>query len=419
MGIYTNAAFGGYTSSNYTSVEPFKGDHFNYHELGIIAAAESAANQNAFMKAIALNELAAMEQYGNTDVLYESVSIKGIFEKIKAFFKKIIEKVHKIFHTFVAKMSSWFGNNTNFAKKYEKEIVKNWSQISNDFEFKGYHFTGIPGSKEAGIDFKDAEKTSSNNRKTCMDGVLNGTETLADYLNGVVSTCKEELAKDRDRLDEIKEEYRSAWVINIAAKCRINENTPDKLDANEYTEELFKLFRNGQDSKEDFNKSKILDSYGGSISGMMTFIKDFDKIKHSLESSEKSFTDSVDKLISNVDKAANDILKQNRDEQKTVNDNTKSPAEKQSAKKAIEDNETVVQASSFYQTIMGFSKECGIQAFSALLQATKDACTQAKEIAVKVIGMNKKMTESTDYSSSYNESANTFGGDFISAVKLV
>ena len=419
MGIYTNAAFGGYTSSNYTSVEPFKGDHFNYHELGIIAAAESAANQNAFMKAIALNELAAMEQYGNTDVLYESVSIKGIFEKIKAFFKKIIEKVHKIFHTFVAKMSSWFGNNTNFAKKYEKEIVKNWSQISNDFEFKGYHFTGIPGSKEAGIDFKDAEKTSSNNRKTCMDDVLNGTETLADYLNGIVSTCKEELAKDRDRLDEIKEEYRSAWVINIAAKCRINENTPDKLDANEYTEELFKLFRNGQDSKEDFNKSKILDSYGGSISGMMTFIKDFDKIKHSLESSEKSFTDSVDKLISNVDKAANDILKQNRDEQKTVNDNTKSPAEKQSAKKAIEDNETVVQASSFYQTIMGFSKECGIQAFSALLQATKDACTQAKEIAVKVIGMNKKMTESTDYSSSYNESANTFGGDFISAVKLV
>jgi len=69
MGIYTNHAFSGYSSSDYTSVEPFKGDHFNYHELGIIAAAESAANQNAFMKAIALQELASMEQYGNTDVL--------------------------------------------------------------------------------------------------------------------------------------------------------------------------------------------------------------------------------------------------------------------------------------------------------------------------------------------------------------
>ena len=141
MGIYTN--FSGYSSSDYTSVEPFKGDHFNYHELGIIAAAESAANQNAFMKAIALQELASMEQYGNTDVLYESVNIKGIFEKIKAFFKKIIEKIHKIFHTFVANMQSWFGNNKSFAQKYEKEVIKNWSKVSNDWEFKGYKFTNI------------------------------------------------------------------------------------------------------------------------------------------------------------------------------------------------------------------------------------------------------------------------------------
>ena len=119
MGIYTNHSNSYYASSDYRDVEPFRGEHFNYHELGIIAAVESAHNRDEFMKAIALSELASVEQYGTDQVFYESVNISGIFEKIKAFFKKIIEKIHKIFHTFVAKMSSWFGNNKDFAKKYE------------------------------------------------------------------------------------------------------------------------------------------------------------------------------------------------------------------------------------------------------------------------------------------------------------
>lgn len=420
MGIYTNTAFSGYSSSDYTSVEPFKGDHFNYHELGIIAAAESAANQNAFMKAIALQELASMEQYGTTEVLYESVNIKGIFEKIKAFFKKIIEKIHKIFHTFVAKMASWFGNNTNFAKKYEKEIVKNWSQISNDFEFKGYHFTGIFRTKESGVEFKDETKADSNTIKTSLDEVLAGTKTLEAWLNEKnASTTKEDIAKDRDHLDDIKDTKRAVWINTIKSEwCKdTSGSNSTKLDSKEFTEELFKVFRNGQDSKEDFNKSKILDSYGGSVNGMMGFIKDFDKIKSSLEKSEKSFTDGMEKLISNMNKAENELIKKNSEESKTANSSNSSDAEKEAAKKAINDNEAIVQASSFYQTIVGFDKECGIQAFSALLQATKDACTQAKEIAVKVIGLNKKMTESVDYSDGYTSTA--FGGDFISSVKLV
>ena len=153
MGIYTNYS-GSNISSNYTQVEPFVGENFNYHELGIRAASEIAANHNAFMKSIALSELAAFEQTGSTDVLYESVDFKGIFEKIKMFFKKIIEKIHKIFHTFIAKMSSWFGGNASFAKTYEKEVVKGWGNVKNDWEFKGYHFTNIAETKEGVIIFR-------------------------------------------------------------------------------------------------------------------------------------------------------------------------------------------------------------------------------------------------------------------------
>lgn len=425
MGIYTNAAFGGYSSSNYTSVEPFKGDHFNYHELGIIAAAESAANQNAFMKAIALQELASMEQYGNTEVMYESVNVKGIFEKIKAFFKKIIEKIHKIFHTFVAKMASWFGNNRDFAKKYEKEIVKNWSQISNDFEFKGYVFKFVPGTKGevsfAGLSREDL-KEKIDTQKTELDGVIADPGTLKTFLGGYSKIdVDEDVRKTRDKLDDIKDGIRADWIKKIKS-----DYSGTSLDSKEYTEELFKVFRSGEDSKDDMNKSKVLESYGNSVNGMMSFIREFDKIKTEIEKGERTFTKGIDDIISKLNKAEDELVKENRDNSKKVNDNTAendtngNPSTVgQNAKKAIADNETIIGVSSLIQSVVGFEKECGVQAFSALLQATKDACTQAKEIAVKVIGLNKKMTESADYSSDGNTTSTAFGGDFISAVKLV
>jgi len=406
MGIYTNAVFNnGYSSSDYTSVEPFKGDHFNYHELGIIAAAESAANQNAFMKAIALQELASMEQYGNTDVLYESVNIKGIFEKIKAFFKKIIEKIHKIFHTFVAKMQSWFGNNKSFAQKYEKEIIKNWSKVSNDFEFKGWKFKKDALIKEAS-ESKDALNTATeygNKMKELLSG-----HTLSSVIDGYDGSDDTMAKKLRDDFDDIKDHIRKQIIEKgIAGDITVEKGAG--LDSKEFTEELFKLFR--EEDKTDLSKSDVTEMYGGSINSMMVFIKDYDKIKTNLEKSEKKITSGIDKLISNMNKAENDLIKDNRDESKK-DANTRDTDK-------INKNEAIIQVSSIYQSVWGFVKECDVQFFSAQLQAVKDACSQAKEIAVKVIGLNKKMTESADYSDDGNTTSTAFGGDFISSVKLV
>lgn len=417
MGIYTNPAFSGYSSSNYTSVEPFKGDHFNYHELGIIAAAESAANQNAFMKAIALQELASMEQYGNTDVLYESVNIKGIFEKIKAFFKKIIEKIHKIFHTFIAKMASWFGNNKSFAQKYEKEVIKNWSKVSNDFEFKGWKFKKDKLLKEVG-ESKNTLKVSTEYGELLKNALGNGSTLTSLFEDGITSTEEANIKKLRDDLDDVKEHIRKQIIDNGSIDFIPDIEKGPGLDAKEFTEELVKLFRD--EDKDDLSKSAVVEMYGGSINSMMTFIKDYEKIKTNLEKSEKKITSGIDKLISDMNKAENDLIKDNRDESKkeAPKDASNPTAEERNDTK-IKGNEAIVQTSSIYQSIWGFIKECNIQFFSAQLQAVKDACSQAKEIAVKVIGLNKKMTESADYSNNGYTTSTAFGGDFISSVKLV
>ena len=420
MGIYTNYS-GSNISSNYTQVEPFVGENFNYHELGIRAASEIAANHNSFMKSIALSELAAFEQTGSTDVLYEAVDIKGIFEKIKMFFKKIIEKIHKIFHTFIARMSAWFGGNASFAKTYEKEVVKGWGNVKNDWEFKGYHFTHISETK-ADTDSKFSVMIEGDGgaeqgiKKKLTNLIASG---LAEFIKNSSSSDLQALLSDdtadknkndtaitavREKMDDIKDAMRFSIVQSI----RDGHGLPttikadfkgSKYDSSEYTEELFKVFRNEEDSKESFEKKDVLASYGGSVAGMMTYIKEFDKIKTKTESAERKITKAIDKLIDDVSKAQNANIKEMKD------DKTKTTL-----------NEYLVQMSSLYQTIYSAASEYVTQAFSAYLQAQKEACTQAKEIAVKVIGQSKKMTESYDYSSeeTYNN-----GFDFISSVKLI
>ena len=425
MGMYTN--FSGYhsASTDYTEVQPFVGESFNYHELGIMAATEMAANESAFMKGIALSELRAVEESGDTDVLYESVNFKGIFDKIKMFFKKIIEKIHKIFHTFVAKMSAWFGGNSSFAKSYEKEVIKKWANVKSDWEFKGYKYSHVFGDSAAsGAEtFKitiegEIDGTSS---KTGLKNLISGATSLSDIYGGDllsdandVNDAKDDLSKFREKLDDYKEKMRGAIVKDIASGSGITTTLslgkPDAstsgisaLDSSEFTDELFKVFRSGEDSKEDIPKDKILAMYGGSISSMMTYIKEFDKIKKKSETTERKLTGAIDKLISDMDKAQNELIKAAKDAEKDKEFIT--------AK-----NEYIVQISAVYQSLYGAASEYLTQAFSAMLQAQKEACTQAKEIAVKVISQSKKMTESYDYDS---DSYANEGFDFISNVKLI
>lgn len=480
MGIYTNYT-GGYGTSfvgNYTQVEPFVGESFNYHQLGIIAASEINANHNAFMKSIALSELAAIEQTGDTDVLYESVNIKGIFEKIKMFFKKVIEKIHKIFHTFMAKLQSWFGDTKDFATKYEKEVIKNWSQVSNDWDFKGYRYDNVIKTKTGSDEIKATCTTGSDALKnfvtngnlaatltamgdhtytvrlddgngadtldamdskhllktlvardsskvpdnkfvtvpTDRNSLKNGdTITLKDNINVTKGTGTNNALQDsdihkiREKMEDIKDDMRKAVIEGLKDTntfktiIPVNFETPSGINAKEYSEELFKFFRNGEDSKDNLEKKDIQESYGGSISAMMGFLKDYKKITNDISIAEKKLTKGYDSLIKKMDKEENDLIKANKTESNKAN---------------VQKNEFIVQLSSMYQSIYSGLSECITEAFAAWMTATKDACTQAKEIAVKVINLSKKMTESYDYS--YDDDRSYDGGyDFISSVKLV
>jgi hypothetical protein len=419
MGIYTNRSFGSYVS-DYRDVEPFVGEHFNYHELGIIAASESAANNNAFMKAIALGELASVEQCGSDRMFYEAVDFGGIVNSIKKFFQKIIEKIHKIFHTFIAKMASWFGSSEAFAKKYEKEIIDNWNKVSNDWEFKGYKFINTITGKGSGIkgDAKNAIESSDNDVKSFLNAKDESSFTAAmdklvkkkngDAEENTTHSGQMEKGGDmlkkvdaaRDKFDNLKNNIREKIItamksngIRGALQTSFNiDNINDGgFDAKEYTQELFKVFRNDKDSAEELKLSDL----GSTAHETVAFLKDFPKIKTEIEEAEKAMTKSIQDLINAIDKVG-DAKSKGSDA-----DNVKEP---------------FVRLCNFYKDVWGFIKEAETEAFGALLEATKNQCTQAKEICVKVIGLSKKMTKNESYN--YSNGSNNFGS-FIENVKLV
>ena len=419
MGIYTNRSFGSYVS-DYRDVEPFVGEHFNYHELGIIAASESAANNNAFMKAIALGELASVEQCGSDRMFYEAVDFGGIVNSIKKFFQKIIEKIHKIFHTFIAKMASWFGSSEAFAKKYEKEIIDNWNKVSNDWEFKGYKFTNTITGKGSNIkgdakntfegtkeikDFLNAKDESTFT--AAMDKLVkkkNGDAEADTTHSGQMEKGGDMLAKvdaARDKFDNLKNNIREKIVTAmkeasgirgaLQASFNIDNINDGGFDAKEYTQELFKVFRNDKDSAEELKLSDL----GSTAHETVAFLKDFPKIKTEIEEAEKAMTKSIQDLINAIDKVGN---------------------AKSKGSDADDVKEPFVRICNFYKDVWGFVKEAETEAFGALLEATKNQCTQAKEICVKVIGLSKKMTKNESYD--YSNGSNNFGS-FIENVKLV
>ena len=456
MGLYTNTSR--YVSSDvldYTNVPTyFTEGNINFQELGIVAAAECRQNSNAIIKAIGINELAYLESTGSPEVIYEASGIKNVFEKIKMVFRKIIEKVKKIFHTFMAKMQSIFINNKDFANKYSKEVIKKWANVSNDWSISGYKFTipEVSASEQAKNMSKDQwKKIFDNNVPNHLLDVI----TLTEFPSGSGSVMKqmiegknltaagksayatarsdadkaavlagkdntEALNKDdleaalaaaRDKKEDVQERIRGYWVTQHKSFSFVgasNGTTPGgdaivargdipKYDASEYTEELFKLFRNGDDSKDDLEKKDI------DITHVINVVKDSSKDKTNVEKAFKHFSSGIDACIKAIDREEKDYFN-------TIKDKNTDEAKRQREAAAV-------QLMSVGQDYLQFEKECGLQFESAYLQAIKDRASFYKSIMVKVIGQSKKMTEeSYDYSSQYSYDS---GSSFMDSVQLV
>ena len=240
-----------YSPSDYTIYD--EGVDINYTTLGYEIVAESQQEWNTLMKQVALNELAVYSSNGCREVLYEAVDFSALFTRIKNFFKKLVDKVKAIFHSFMAKLSSILSRDSTFAKKYGNEFIRKVQNIRDDFEFKGYTFTIKKFSNRDDITFDsqlaniyiNKAKVGETKIDNSIVNLLNSRGSVSDSLLNP-STFVESVGYYGDyyilneyKISNVKNEYDKIYILHNIFTSINNYNNLFSHD-DDYIENLYK-----------------------------------------------------------------------------------------------------------------------------------------------------------------------------------
>lgn len=314
------------------------------HEPGLEGAyaivAESEANYNKIMQAVGVAELAVFESTG-TEMVYEAADVKGFFGKVKEFFVNLWEKIKGLFKKFFAMFDSYVKSDKDFVNKYKKHLL---SVNTRDFKYKGYNFT--------------IDAVSVNKADSAIDKLIPGMDN------------KEALLKIEDRA-ELVEKMRGA---------AIGESS---LEAGEFSKELFKKLRSGEDTKEELDNISVTD--------LLMAISENSNLKKEAEKNFKDIEKSIKEAIKATGKLQDRIIK-------LVPDKSD---ENMTALRA----ETIKAASTHVANLK--DKLAIVQLVNgAILTAIKDKNRQSKAICTALMTYKPK-NESYDFT---NESAGFLAG---------
>lgn len=239
------------------------------HEPGLEGAyaivAESEANYNAIMQAVGVAELAVYESTGY-EMVYEAGDVKGFFGKVKEFFMNLLEKIRGLFKKFFSMFDSYTKNDKDFVNKYKKHLL---SVNTKNFKYKGFNFT---------LDAVDLDRAS-----TAMQGVIPSGSTSGD-----ITSLQNEIAKSENR-------------VELVEKMRGKAIGESSLEAGEFTKELFKKLRSGEDSKEEMDNISVTDQ--------LIAISENSALKKAAEKQFKDLEKAIKEAIKTVEKSQNELLK--------------------------------------------------------------------------------------------------------------
>lgn len=334
--------------------------------------------------------------YGDDEIITESFD--GFFNKIKDIIRKFIEWIKKIFKEFVVKINSLFSSE-KYIKKNQKLLNKFESQ--DEFEFNGYEFTYIESSNvpqanaceifDSASNFNNgitqsltgnkgvnwnSYKTVVNNMNIEDDTTSTIRDNITTTLNNNLDTMTDELNDHDDLLDKFR-----ALVIN---------KSNDKIDSSDFPNELFMIFRNGEDTPSDItiDSTYVMEAY-----------RRFDKYKDVVKAIEKN-QKAIIKDYEALEKYLDKFIKLNKEgkSQKISSDLSSSNDFVSRQINYIggnELNDLQVFNTSTYDKLKNYYKKwstivnqmCTIhtQAFTAKLEAAKDCFKQDKKILYKAL----------------------------------
>lgn len=366
MGVYSMQSIN--ESTNYL-------DDVEFVDNGIEDVMESAlrniyeadSNHHNMMKDIGIAELAVYEQTGQ-EVVYEAGAAKGVFERIKAGFKKIWEKIKSLFTKFIAKIQSYGKDDKAFVTKYKKQILA--GEIG-DLKVKGFKYE---------VDALSADDAWTNMKKNTMLGNLetdlgNSKKNDSKFIvTGSGTTQKHYFGSDSE--EEFNDKLRGACFSSAKGE----------LTQSELQKELYELFRGGESKPIQLDKSDI------DKNEMMKFLNGSKDAENKMNKDMESLKRTINGLINQVDKASREYEKRKSTTDDELNEDSRFI-------------KFFTQASSAFNRALSI---CQLVA-AARMKAFNGKRLQSKSICTKLIGRKAKNEgyeyDEEDNVQSYGESA--------------
>lgn len=349
-----------------------------------IALVECKQNEFAVLQAgIKQDMIAAVTEDLEEREAINEATASDVVNKVKEILKKLLEKLKSIFHSFMAKINSFFMDSQDMFKKYSGEIAK---KNFSDFKLKVREFKREKFNKLLSIQTISATPTATSA----------SDEKLQDLM-------------ENDKLTEIA--FKAVFTKEANQALSIDD------DLGNMEKEIEDYCFEDAETKDDFTSSTIISSdWIGGLLNTKKFIEDIEKNNKSMENGIQKMLNSIDKDIKKIagaigkkDSAAYTTSKvsitRGGDGQKA----TFSKADAAGAKNMMaagaqdEDKTKLLRGATYIQAVTSRYQTVCIKAQNARLNCAKKAMAQAKKIFAAAVAYNPKK-ENFDFYTAVAES---------------
>lgn len=307
-------------------------------EGALMCVYENECNYNALMKATGLSELKYYKETAGDLFLNEAGAFGGFLNKVKEFFKKIIEKIKALFKKFFMVINKYIMDDKDWVKKYQSQI-KSVTNLKN-FEVKGYKFT---------------KKVGDGSIVTKINSIITDSSTRLESIKTSVAGEYTLEYDNEDALQDAIEEKRADMVGETG-----------KIDESDFRDKLKKLLYGGD--------KEVLTDKDIDLTEQLDYISNTKSTVKAAQDAEKKVTAAIAKVISALDKKIKEFATANS------NDTETQKKAKDTAIKACNQEIKIAKAQSNDATVV-----CGM-----LCQALKDRNRQAKAICIKAVSYGAK-----------------------------
>ena len=328
----------------------------NFVEAAARVSAEAQVNWNKIMEACTITEFACLEATGQ-EFLYEAGNLSAFFEKVKAFFKNLWQKIQSIFKKAAMQFNAMISNDKDFLNKYKKTIN---NAINSELKKENIE---VDIYKDYVFLTKDADAICGSGSQIADKDNMGTVSNVAGVFGLAASGSKswEDIAKEitEDMVSDKVDEYR-AKLIKVVDSSYSSNDASDK----EFKSDLVDALR-GSDSKDSVAIKEA-------ASTAVSFLERSSKLKSTLNTMLKQNKKEIDKALTDINKLEKDL-------NKAMSENTKD------GKKAGSQHTVVnkgIQLLKSQKTIYAtFS--------STILQELKNCSKQCKSVCVKVVSSAK------------------------------